>query len=272
MKTLTVTKPFTRGSDVRHLQELLQRRKWLGGKLDGVYGPATAQAVYHAKLLLGYGKPDQVAGDVLVAYLSGKKKPTAAMRARARRLATVKPKAGETSRTPTSKQTKADRAAAHEAKVRADCVRVMHLLLGSEPRIHYAQIRPMATRTIISIPALEGRLTHGVTMDCSESSTLIARLAGAKDPNGHDFDQGVHHLAYTGEILDHCAAITRAQLKAGDQVVFGPGTGHHVCTVLEPGPDPLLFSHGQEKGPITIRLSVEAQYQPAGVRYRRLPI
>jgi hypothetical protein len=33
--------------------------------------------------------------------------------------------------------------------------------------------------------------------------------------------------------------------------------------VIEHGSNPLLFSHGQEAGPLAIRLSVEQQYQPA---------
>jgi len=32
--------------------------------------------------------------------------------------------------------------------------------------------------------------------------------------------------------------------------------------VLEPGADPLLCSHGQEKGPFAIAFSVESKYQP----------
>jgi hypothetical protein len=42
--------------------------------------------------------------------------------------------------------------------------------------------------------------------------------------------------------------------------------------VMQPGPDPLLFSHGQEKDPIAIRHSVEGRFQPAGSRFLRLPV
>jgi hypothetical protein len=54
--------------------------------------------------------------------------------------------------------------------------------------------------------------------------------------------------------------------------IFGRGTGHHVGMVLAPGADPLLFSHGQEKGPLLIRESVEARFQPSGGTFIRLPI
>ena len=42
--------------------------------------------------------------------------------------------------------------------------------------------------------------------------------------------------------------------------------------VMQPGADPLLFSHGQENDPIAIRESVEARYQPSGGTFLRLPI
>src|SRR5207247_1849767 len=43
---------------------------------------------------------------------------------------------------------------------------------------------------------------------------------------------------------------------------WGAYPGHHVALVLEAGADPLLCSHGQEKGPIAIAFSVESKYQP----------
>jgi len=49
----------------------------------------------------------------------------------------------------------------------------------------------------------------------------------------------------------------------GALVVFGPGTGHHVCQVHEPGADPWLFSHGQESDPCFIRLSEMRAGQPS---------
>lgn len=254
-----------RGRDVAELQRLLKLHA------DGIYGHATAQAVYRAKFRLGYAKPDGIAGDVLHAYLTGKRKPTAAMKKTAAKRRTVvkKTSAGTTSTSSTThRQTQAELAAAHEADVRAKAVRAMRLLLANEPRVHYAQVRPMRTQSIKTYTELEAAAQRGITFDCSESSTTIAHVAGAKDPNGRHFDGA----GYTGTILSACQSITKSQAKAGDFVVFGPGTGHHVCVILAAGADPLLFSHGQEKGPIAIRLSAEARFQSAPIRYRRLPV
>jgi hypothetical protein len=52
-------------------------------------------------------------------------------------------------------------------------------------------------------------------------------------------------------------------VQPGDLVVWGAYPGHHVALVLEVGPDPLLCSHGQEKGPIAIAFSAESKYQPS---------
>lgn len=156
---------------------------------------------------------------------------------------------------------------AKKPNVRREMKQIMDLLLAHEPKVHYAQVRPMRTQSIKSVAGLKKKLASqgGVSMDCSESSTLIARLAGAPDPNG----LGYNGSGYTGAMLDHCRRVKKADLLIGDLVVFGPGTGHHVCVVYGAGDDPWLFSHGQERGPIKIRLSEEAKYQPRPVSYLR---
>ena len=58
-----------------------------------------------------------------------------------------------------------------------------------------------------------------------------------------------------------------AEPRAGDVVVFGAYPGHHAAIVLEPGDDPLLASHGQERGPVEVRFSTESRYQPALVTW-----
>jgi hypothetical protein len=262
MRTLEVRQPPMRGADVKTLQTLLRKRGYLKAAADGVYGPVTAHAVYQAKLALGYLKPDHAAGSKLDAYLAGKLKPTQAMAARARKRPKTKP--GGSSHTPTP-----SKAQTRETVVRSRAVAVMHVLLHYEPNVHYRQARPMRSASVVSLSDLEHRLQQpaGVAMDCSESVTLIARLAGAKNPNGGPYTgQG-----FTGTILRACKRIGKTQLRPADLIVFGPGTGHHVVTVLEPGPDPLVFSHGQERGPLAIRLSQEARFQPGPVTYLRLP-
>jgi hypothetical protein len=146
-------------------------------------------------------------------------------------------------------------------KQREHLARLMDLLVAAEPRVHYAQVRPMQTRHI-SEKDLKAALTRGITMDCSESVTLLCRLAGLKDPNGKDYNG----TGYTGTLLGHLPHYTDAsKAKVGALVVFGPGHHHdgdHVCMVRKAGPNPLLFSHGQERGPFYISLSEEKKYHP----------
>jgi hypothetical protein len=72
------------GHNVKVLQNWLKTKKYLKGAVDGVYGPETARAVKDAKYALGYRTVNNQAGDLILAYLSGKKKPNLAMRARAK--------------------------------------------------------------------------------------------------------------------------------------------------------------------------------------------
>jgi hypothetical protein len=228
VRTLHLTNPLMTGDDVKTLQALLE--PYHPGEPDGEYGPATAAAVKRAKWALGY--PDArcggSAGPQLVGYLGG---------------APVPPdfKARQEAR-------KHD--AAKALTVRDQIVENARWGIENEPQIHYEQLRPMdAVHEARKLP---------LHTDCSGFSTLCYAWAGAPDPNGVGFDgQG-----YTGTLLQHMQRIPLAHVQPGDLVVWGPSPGHHVALVLEPGPDPLLCSHGQEKGPLAIRFSVETQYQP----------
>jgi peptidoglycan hydrolase-like protein with peptidoglycan-binding domain len=84
MRTLHLTSPHTSGRDVRELQSLLVLRGHLSGRIDGEYGPVTAQAVYRAKYWLGYASRnvDHSAGALLVSFLNRTRQPTLAMKAR----------------------------------------------------------------------------------------------------------------------------------------------------------------------------------------------
>lgn len=126
-------------------------------------------------------------------------------------------------------------------------VTYMRWALTHEPGIHYAQIRPFDPRAFLN-RALP------IKTDCSGSTTMIYRAAGRPDPNGNAYDG----TGYTGTLRAHTPK--RRSLKAcqaGDFIVYGSGTGEHVVVVIEPGKDPLVFSHGQEAGPITTRHSVQ---------------
>jgi hypothetical protein len=85
MRTLTLTTPQTRGPAVDRAQRILTNRGYFVGKIDGVFGEITGRACSDAKYALGYAtkniKPSY--GNDLEAFLTGKKKPTPAMRIRA---------------------------------------------------------------------------------------------------------------------------------------------------------------------------------------------
>jgi cell wall-associated NlpC family hydrolase len=123
--------------------------------------------------------------------------------------------------------------------------------IANEPQIHYEQLRP--------IDGLHEPRKLPLRTDCSGFVTLCYAWAGAPDPNG----LGYSGQGYTGTLLEHMQAIAADAAQPGDLVVWGLPPGHHVALVLEPGPDPLLCSHGQEAGPVAIRFSVESEYQPA---------
>jgi hypothetical protein len=265
VRTLQLTHPPEHGDDVRALQQLL------GMPATGQYDESAANAVYRKKLELGYLTPDHNAGDQLVSFLKGTKHPTPAMLKRAEVYRRSLTKKGSTARPATLQATAAQKAAAAEAAVRAKAVSVMHMMITQNPRIHYPahDVRTMTIHAIATLAELEAKIaSNTLTIDCSQAVTLIAHVAGAKDPNGGNWASD----GFTGTLLKGCQPISRAQAKPGDLRVFGGGTGHHVCMVMQPGSDPLLFSHGQENDPIPINESVEARFQPPGGTFLRLPI
>jgi len=134
---------------------------------------------------------------------------------------------------------------------------LMRFLIAHEPNVHYAMRRPMETVKLtekqMRAKVQAGRFP-GITMDCSESVTCLCKWAGLSDPNGERYNG----TGWTGTLLAHLPHYSDPKIaEPGALVVFGPGSGDHVCMVLESGTDPLLFSHGQERGPLAIRLSVE---------------
>jgi hypothetical protein len=135
---------------------------------------------------------------------------------------------------------------------------VMDLLLAHRNRCHYAQIRPGQCTKLATVYELKQALAApgGLKLDCSDAAILICRLAGLKDPTGQDYD--IDDTDYTGTLLSspHLAHYTEpGAAKIGAMVVFGPGTGIHVAMVYERGPDPLLWTHGEEGDPSLHRLS-----------------
>lgn len=131
---------------------------------------------------------------------------------------------------------------------RTEMRRLMNRLVTYRSRVHYAQIRPMPTRSIRRGHLLTALLRPGgITMDCSESVTLICRLAGLRDPNGLNYDGE----GFTGTLLKYLKHYsTPKDAQPGSLVVFGGGNGEHVCMVYEHSEtNPKLFSHGTEADP-----------------------
>jgi len=158
-----------------------------------------------------------------------------------------------------------------ETLVRARALFLMRLLLAEAPRVHYpaGDRRTTTINWIATRRQLEDVLANDrLTVDCSQAVTLIARVAGARDPNGNGFAAD----GYTGTLLGGCRHIVRERAQCGDLRVFGGGTGHHVAMVMTPGADPLLFSHGTERGPVAILESREARVQPPGGTFLQLPV
>jgi hypothetical protein len=83
-------------------------------------------------------------------------------------------------------------------------------------------------------------------MDSSSFVTWCYWLAGASDPNGF----GYNGVGYTGTMLATMTPIARDDVQPGDVVIWKPpATGQHVAIVVSTGKDPLLVSHGSDRGP-----------------------
>ena len=118
---------------------------------------------------------------------------------------------------------------------------------------------------------LDCRLRGGghITCDCSESVTLMFRLAGLRDPNGLGYDGE----GYTGTMLTHLPVFTEwGKVHEGTLIVFGPGTGTHVVMAIKPnGDNPLVYSHGSHAASAIWDLNTERTYHP-GEEIRLLEI
>lgn len=140
---------------------------------------------------------------------------------------------------------------------------LMTYLLLHEPQVDYPlhDVRGVKDAQTFQLdePGMRTVIAGGghLMMDCSEAVTLLCKWTELADPNG----LGYSHAGYTGTMLAHLSHYTAAwHANVGALVVFGPATGDHVAVVIEPHPtDPLLWSHGFNGGPITIRLSAEAR-------------
>jgi hypothetical protein len=137
-----------------------------------------------------------------------------------------------------------------EAQRRSGLLKVLRWMISQEPMIHYADGDGR-------LDALATPYTRPLRTDCSGSIKIACAWAEVPDPNGLGLrvPQG-----YTGTMLTHCRRIRRSAARPGDFLVIGDYPGVHACALLESGSDPLLFSHGSEKGPLGVRLSDELAY------------
>lgn len=135
--------------------------------------------------------------------------------------------------------------------VRSRIVRVAFWGIAHARRIHYDGRRP--------IDGLNEPFRLPLYTDCSGFVSLCYSWARAPDPNGLAFSGE----GYTGTLLRHLSRIERAEALVADIVVWGKPPGHHVALVVRPGDDPLLASHGMERGPVSVVFSEENRFQPS---------
>jgi hypothetical protein len=145
-------------------------------------------------------------------------------------------------------------------RIRAKIVEYARWGVQNTFQIHYAQVRPMDH--LNKVQALPWYT------DCSEFVTTIYHWAGAPDPNGF----GYSGYGFTGTMLDHGVSIPLHEAKHGDVVIWGVAPGHHTAVLTEDGAggDPLIASHGSERGPLELRLSQENAAQGGrGMTFKR---
>lgn len=153
---------------------------------------------------------------------------------------------------------------------RAHLAALMDWLVEHEPLIHYPPHDVRGKLDAVTFLLLEQQIANrfgrrdGIQGDCSQTVQHICHMAGLADPCGHDYARA----GFTGDLLAHLPHYDSSRAaEVGAIVVFGPGTGDHAVMVRKPGRDPIVFSHGQEAGPIFTTLSVQAAAHRAPTRF-----
>lgn len=109
--------------------------------------------------------------------------------------------------------------------------------------IHYTQgsLRMSGVTNKIRLP------NYPRYMDCSSGVTWLYWQAGAKDPNGRNYNgQG-----YTGTLVTYGIPVSALEIIPGDLVFYGDGPSftHVALAIKDRGPDAKVWSHGSEAGP-----------------------
>lgn len=136
--------------------------------------------------------------------------------------------------------------------------RAMDWGLRNTARIHYRMSRPFDPNVY-----LNRTLPH--TLDCSGTVVALYKDAGRPDPTGGVAYSGGKKgdAEYTGTLRKHTPQRKALRnMRVGDFFVHGPGSGSHTTLVYRTGKTPetvLVYSHGQEAGPLITTLAVQMQ-------------
>lgn len=139
--------------------------------------------------------------------------------------------------------------------VRAQLRSLMAATSRNEKNWHYHAVRPL------TMPTLEAALHGAVVSDCSFGCKILCHLAAAPDPTGDGAGYG-----NSSSMFRHLPHIPFEQVQNGDCAVFGhvDGEQHAVMIYEKRGTAgvTLVWSHGQEAGPIIVPMSVEIASHP----------
>lgn len=141
------------------------------------------------------------------------------------------------------------------AAIRARLRTLMAATARNEKNWHYRAIRPL------TIPTLDTAMHGAVIADCSFGCKILCALAGAPDPTGDAPAYG-----NSTSMFRHLPHIPFADVDAGDCAVFGHTNGEqHAVMVYEKRAtlgETLVWSHGQEAGPIIVPMSIQIAAHP----------
>ena len=262
--TFKLTKKPMRGDDVRRFQHELNRRFEIWKiathiNEDGVYGKSTRQAARQVLFGLGISASPEFPGGITPGMRSLIRHPdrrTAKMRELERKRAPfVAELRKRAARRPKSKM-KSMRARLGDAAYRSKAgikINGNTVTGGSSRQRVVAAARRTAyldmTGKRPSFYSLTGRwdAKHGITgeargcrSDCSQWVIAMYHSAGVRDPSGNNYNTG-----FTGTLSSTGKHISRAQLKPGDLVLYGPAPHHHVEMYIGPGDK--TIGHGDER-------------------------
>lgn len=133
-------------------------------------------------------------------------------------------------------------------QIRTRLASLMDGTVKNEPNWHYDAVRPLVLPT--EAQALNGK----VISDCSFGCSILCNLAPAADPTGDNWQGN------STSMFNRLPHITKVELKVGDMAVFGTQGRLHAMMVRDVSSDPLMWSHGQEAGPVFVKLSAEVAY------------